>query len=107
MTSCFFILQTPATYVSEGVVTCETPQRTPRKVTRGPKDGTDPYPGGDDNVRTAEVVYDETRIDTISPCFVSAVSVANDGMKFSDASPVRSSSLISVVYLYSLYGQFD
>jgi hypothetical protein len=97
MTSCFFILQTPATYVSEGVVTCETPQRTPRKVTRGPKDGTDPYPGGDDNVRTAEVVYDETRIGTISPCFVSAVSVANDGMKFSDASPVRSSSLISIL----------
>ena len=77
-------------------MTCETPQRTPRKVTRGPKDGTDPYPGGDDDVRTAEVVYDETRIGTISPCFVSAVSVANDGMKFSDASPVRSSSLISV-----------
>ena len=97
MTSCFFILQTPATYVSEGELTCETPQRTPRKVTRGPKDGTDPYPGGDTNVRTAEVVYDETRIGTISPCFVSAVSVANDGMKFSDASPVRSSSLISVL----------
>ena len=78
-------------------MTCETPQRTPRKVTRGPKDGTDPYPGGDDSVRTTEVVYDETRIGTISPCFVSAVSVANDGMKFSDASPVRSSSLISVL----------
>ena len=77
-----------ATWVDDHTVTCVTPRRSPRKTTRSPGDGADPYPGdGTDPRASLEVAYDANAMnDTIAPCFVANVSVSNDGVAFSDAS---------------------
>ena len=89
-----------ATWVDDHTVTCVTPRRSPRKTTRSPGDGADPYPGdGTDPRASLEVAYDANAMnDTIAPCFIANVSVSNDGVAFSDASSDGAEFLYCDVY---------